>query len=202
MTWNVSRSVLNLNMYEHFRTVSVHNQVLFVQKSHNRGYSRKSVYHLPLTTAKESVRQTLTGFQKLCELSGQKFEWFLEVWFKTRPDDFHYFVRKFIDNNACLLEAISNPALDVELNPFVSLFAGYSWGVNTSFHQSPDLNLHSIEELFLLFQQSHKIHPSRSFHHFHIDTRPQDPLFSAYFQPLAETKTNRPPWGSNPRPQG
>lgn len=109
-----------INMYEHFRAVSVSHKELFLKKSPNRGFGRKSVLDMKASTAKERTRQALSGFQKLCDLSGQKLQWYLQVWFKHRPDDLLYFVKKFIETKSSAFKLIRDELRSAQGKHFIT----------------------------------------------------------------------------------
>ncbi len=72
-----------INIYEHFR---MENHDIFVKKPQTEAGARSQ--SIKSMTAKVRTRRMSTGFQKLCDMSGQKLQLFLRVWFRSRPQDF------------------------------------------------------------------------------------------------------------------
>lgn len=108
-----------INTYEFFKLSHPGDNTL-TKNCGIRGFGRKPIDQLTPSNAKSRCRQFLSGFAKICELAGQKFEDILKYWFDSRTDHFLVFVKSFI---ACPRN-LSDLQREVELKKGKNVSAG------------------------------------------------------------------------------
>lgn len=85
-----------MNIYAYFKLVSY--DQLSIGKPGVRGCSKTNINDYgDESHAKAMARRFLCGFQNICQLAGQRLEWFLKFWFQKRPQDFIFFLKSFCE---------------------------------------------------------------------------------------------------------
>lgn len=69
---------------------------LFARKIPKRGFGRKKIEEYQLPTQRERARRFLSGFDRICRISHQNLESYLNIWFNEYPEHFLQFVSVFI----------------------------------------------------------------------------------------------------------